>query len=135
MSVFDYGVLFDGGSLGNPGRGYGFYRLEKAGASATIAETFDIEGGEVTNNEAEYLTLIQALHRLNDRAKPEARSDKWLMLIGDSQLVLNQIAGKWTVNKPALASLHAAALRLLGEYRGFDAVWWPRADIVRVLGH
>jgi ribonuclease HI len=135
MSVFDYGVLFDGGSLGNPGRGYGSYRLERSGSSASVIETFGIEGGIVTNNEAEYLTLIQALHRLNDRVKPENRAQQRVMVIGDSQLVLNQISGKWTVNKSALAALCEAVRGLLAAYRGFDVVWWPREEVVRVLGH
>lgn len=135
MSAFDYGVLFDGGSLDNPGRGYGSYRLERPETGLSRIETFDIEGGAVTNNEAEYLTLIQALHRLNTFVKPEARPEKWVMVVGDSRLVLNQIAGKWTINKPALSALCDAARGVLSGYRGFDAIWWPRDEIVRVLGH
>jgi len=56
----DYTITFDGGSLGNPGKGYGSYELRTA--TQTKGDVIRKEFGDrQTNNEAEYKTLIAAL--------------------------------------------------------------------------
>jgi ribonuclease HI len=58
----DYIVIFDGGSRGNPGPGYGSYRLRTRDGREDVRR---LEFGEaMTNNEAEYRTLIAALDDL-----------------------------------------------------------------------
>ena len=54
----DYTIIFDGGSRGNPGEGYGSYELRTRAERQIERLTF---GDHVTNNEAEYRTLIAAL--------------------------------------------------------------------------
>ena len=59
-------IVFDGGSLGNPGRGYGSYIL--FGPDDLIEKKkldYADHGPAVTNNQAEYLTLINALESLS----------------------------------------------------------------------
>src|ERR671932_2006479 len=75
-------LVFDGGSIGNPGRGYGSYQL-------TVRDKPEqpkrLEFGEqYTNNEAEYDTLLQALETIVRRAKDPRRVH--LDIRGDSQL-------------------------------------------------
>ena len=128
-----YRVTFDGGSSGNPGPGYGSYQITRGDRDVLEQVTFDL--GPITNNEAEYLTLIQALHRLRDNTRPEQRSEASVEIVGDSQLVLNQVFGTWSVNKSTLAALRDAARSLMEEFGDVSHRWVPRADIVAIFGH
>ena len=49
----DYVLIFDGGSHGNPGPGYGSYALVRASDEKQDLVRLDF-GREMTNNEAEY---------------------------------------------------------------------------------
>ena len=60
------GIIFDGGSKGNPGQGYGSYTLRWPGAQQQIVRLRF--GDRVTNNEAEYDTLIAALEAVRSRS-------------------------------------------------------------------
>src|SRR5690242_11228135 len=56
-------LIFDGGSIGNPGRGYGSYQVSVRGKAEPVQR---LEfAGTSTNNEAEYATLIAALEALS----------------------------------------------------------------------
>ena len=130
-----YRVVFDGGSLGNPGRGYGSFAITGPAGYAVLQRlSYDDRGDRVTNNEAEYLTLIAALERLvgdlGERGR-QARVD----VLGDSQLVLSQLRGAWKVRKEELKPLHYRASVLLDRFGRFDLTWQPRAKTVKVLGH
>ncbi|MFZ1755817.1 MAG: hypothetical protein WAU10_18840, partial [Caldilineaceae bacterium] len=60
-------VIFDGGSKGNPGLGYGSYALEWPGFPRQLVRLKF--GDRVTNNEAEYDTLIAALEAIVKRLR------------------------------------------------------------------
>ena len=125
-------IVFDGGSLGNPGKGYGSFQI--GGEGGVVAhEKLDF-GDRVTNNQAEYQTLIGALERLavllEDRAKTAT-----VTINGDSSLVINQVTGRWKVKHPELQPLHRRAVALLGQFGKTDLHWHGRAASVRVLGH
>ena len=62
----DYVIVFDGGSQGNPGPGYGSYQLARAADGRKDLVRLDF-GRDMTNNEAEYHTLIASLEGLLDR--------------------------------------------------------------------
>ena len=130
-------LRFDGGTLdGKTGVGYGSYEFRHPASGRCLLEQIDLDdiGGLVTNNEAEYLTLIQALHRL--RALYGDRCDRIeLAVIGDSQIVLRQVSGAYGCNTATLAALRDAALALLGPFRGWEVTWVPRAEMVTVFGH
>ena len=59
----DYVLVFDGGSKGNPGQGYGSYAIIRAQDRAQRVERLDFGDG-YTNNEAEYDSLIAGLQDL-----------------------------------------------------------------------
>jgi ribonuclease HI len=63
--------------------------------------------GRATNNEAEYLALIEGL-----KAIAEWKPDR-LEIYLDSNLVVEQIKGKYKVKKPALQPLYKHAKELL----------------------
>lgn len=92
-------VYFDGASRNNPG---------PAGAGALIKKQNRTLGkfyrylGKKTNNEAEYWAVIvalEALKRLDIRPKK-------IEFIGDSQLIVNQLSGKYKIKKNRLKKLY-----------------------------
>jgi ribonuclease HI len=110
---FDFQMNFDGCSRGNPGL---------SGAGAVIYHDNDeIWGGsffvgeQSTNNHAEYAGLILGLQ--------QARylKIKNLLIKGDSQLVINQMEGKYKCSSPNLIQLYEKAKVLESE---FDNIYY-----------
>ncbi len=130
----DYTIIFDGGARGNPGEGYGSYQL-RTGALWQI-ERLEF-GNRVTNNEAEYRTLIAALRDVIARLTAASLEPKMYTLTvrGDSQLVIFQVTGRWKVRNPRIRPLHAEATALLARFKETDVQWQPRAMSVYILGH
>jgi len=128
----DFLLIFDGGSLGNPGAGYGSYALFEAGRAGR-PERLDFPGS-LTNNEAEYLTLLAGLRdllaRLGDRASAAS-----LEVRGDSALVLQQVQGHWKAKDDRMRALRDEVRGLLRRFGRWRMVQQPREDSVRVLGH
>jgi ribonuclease HI len=128
----DYTIVFDGGSLGNPGLGYGSYEI--VGADGTVAKRQLEFGNGMTNNQAEFRALIAALEDLLQRTGPDAAS-LTVAVRGDSQLVIRGLTGEWRVKHPGLQPLHRQALDLLGRFGKTDLAWHPRRESVRSFGH
>lgn len=129
-------VVFDGGSKGNPGAGYGSYALQWPGQAQPEVVRLQFDG-RMTNNEAEYDTLIAALRDLLARAAAAqvAASQVYVDIWGDSQLVVNQVNGSWKINKPHLLARCNQVRELLQQF-GFAALnYHPREESVAVLGH
>ncbi len=125
-------IVFDGGSLGNPGKGYGSYEIRRD--DSVIQHAREDYGNRVTNNQAEYLTLIRALQWLLEATGDEAARSR-ILVNGDSQLVLNQLLGRWKVKNQNLRSLYDQAARLIAKFEDVELVWHPRAKSVERLGH
>lgn len=124
-------VLFDGGADPNPGQGYGSYRLVVNGTVGAIKRLkFP---GKLTNNEAEYNTLIAALEDIHAHSHDLSRTI--VAIKGDSSLVINQINGTWRAKDARMAALRDRALRLLNPLGRWSASWHDRGNSVRVLGH
>ena len=128
----DYTVFFDGGSLGNPGKGYGSYEI--AGPDGTVAARQVQFGNDMTNNQAEFRAVIAALEDLLQRVGP--RADALSVAVrGDSQLVIRGLTGEWRVKHPGLQPLHQRAADLLRQFGSVDLAWHPRRESVRTFGH
>lgn len=124
-------LVFDGGSRGNPGQGYGSYQLTVRGKAS---EPQRVEfGPNYTSNEAEYDTLIRALEEVTRRAKNPARVR--LEIRGDSQLVVKQITRAWKIKEPRLQTRAARIWKLLEPFAEWSAIWHPRARSVEAFGH
>ena len=128
----DYTVVFDGGSLGNPGKGYGSYEI--AGPDGTVAARQVQFGNDMTNNQAEFRAVIAALEDLLERVGPRAGSLS-IAVRGDSQLVIRGLTGEWRVKHAGLQPLHRQAADLLRRFGKVDLAWHPRRESVRTLGH
>ena len=125
-------IVFDGGALGNPGKGYGSYEINRNGS--VVRHHREEYGDMVTNNQAEYLTLIHALRWLAERLGDEKATAK-VLVNGDSKLVLFQLLKKWKVKNEGLRPLYTEASGLIREFFKVDLVWHPRARSVERLGH
>jgi ribonuclease HI/probable phosphoglycerate mutase len=99
---FEYQMFFDGCSKGNPG---------PSGAGAVIYNSDNKEiwsdssfvGIKATNNQAEYNGLILGLQKALDM---NIRS---ILVKGDSQLVIQQMTGKYKCNSPNIIGLFQTA--------------------------
>ncbi len=132
----DLVLVFDGGSRGNPGWGYGSYAIERVSDGAQRLERLDLGDG-YTNNEAEYDTLIAALQDLIRRLERADRDpgEFALEVRGDSTLVLNQLEGTWKAKEPRMRQRRDQCRRLLGRFGAVKLTAQPREESVRVLGH
>lgn len=128
-------LVFDGGSLGNPGKGYGSY-VYKGVVNRTEPVTVEYPG-QTTNNEAEYRTMINGLQSILADLKAQEIDPSVLKAAvrSDSKLVIEQVNGRWKVKKAELRPLVRQALELLGEFASWDLAWHPRSESVRILGH
>ena len=101
-------LFTDGAARGNPG---------PAGAGVVIEDDQGVrlQGlcrwlGKATNNEAEYLALIDAL-----KAAAEWKPER-LEIFMDSKLVVEQLRGNYKIKKPELQALAQQAKQLLGTF-------------------
>lgn len=125
-------IVFDGGSLGNPGKGYGSYEITSNGE--VLAHNREDYGNNITNNQAEYMTLIKALEWL-DGFLGGARATAGVRINGDSQLVINQVTGKWKIKAEQLRPYAMAIRSLMQGYASASIEWHARANSVKRLGH
>ena len=108
---------FDGACSGNPGPiGIGSILKLADGEIHTISK----ECGYGTNNEAEYSALIALLKQAIDLDVKE------LQIHGDSQLVVNQVAGKWEVHSDGLRPLRDTAQDLMRRIPKVELKWVRR---------
>ncbi|MBI3286975.1 MAG: ribonuclease HI family protein [Chloroflexi bacterium] len=132
----DYTLIFDGGSLGNPGQGYGSYVLVRNLDGKRRVQRLRFEG-MLTSNQAEYRTLIAGVEDLLSTIRGAGRSpgDFSLEVRGDSQLVIQQTRGQWKVRDLDLRDLKDRASDLLGELGKVRLIWQRRRLSERAVGH
>ncbi len=98
-------LFTDGAARGNPGpAGAGVVIEDDQGTRLCGRHRFL---GKATNNEAEYLALIEGL-----KTAAEWKPDR-LEIYLDSKLVVEQMNGSYKVKKPELKPLHDKAKELL----------------------
>lgn len=128
-------VVFDGGSLGNPGKGYGSFVIMAPGRKPNLVRREYT--GVMTNNEAEYRTLIEALDYILAILERGGRDPKGyeLDIRGDSELLVKQMKGEYKTKSGSLREQGEAAHRLLRRFGKWHLTWHPREESVALLGH
>lgn len=128
-------IVFDGGSRGNPGEGYGSFALDWPGYPREIVQLNF--GDNVTNNEAEYDTLIAALETVRDRMKVQLiePGSATLSIWGDSLLICNHVSGEWKCKEPRLQVRLEKVRALLSGFGESELNHHPREKSVEILGH
>jgi len=128
-------IVFDGGSRGNPGEGYGSYQIRWPGNPPQVVRLNF--GSNYTNNEAEYDTLTSAIESVLKRLK-DMQVDANLVRLemrGDSLLVVNQVTGVWKVKDARMETRRDRIRALLRNFAGWTLTHHDRANSVRELGH
>ena len=105
-------VHIDGGARGNPGEaGIGAYFQDRSGAPLQSIARYI---GRATNNTAEYQALLIALSRARDAGV------KHLRVFSDSELLVNQVNGRYRTKVPHLQQYLQEAIRLMREIGRVD---------------
>ena len=108
----------DGGARGNPGpAGLGMVIEDDQGMRLWGGHRYI---GTATNNTAEYLALIDGLRKAAEW-QPDA-----LEVYMDSQLVVEQVSGRWKVRHADLQPLHRQAQGLLRSFPRVRVTYVPR---------
>jgi len=100
-------VNVDGGARGNPGPA-AIGAVVRDGDGEILAERAE-RIGDTTNNVAEYKALLLGVATALELGGTE------LEVVGDSELIVRQIEGRYKVKDATLRELHAEAKRALGE--------------------
>jgi ribonuclease HI len=124
-------IYADGGSYNNQSKSdrdaYGSFQVEGE------KKQHRFKYGNKTNNEAEYLTLIEALKYIQQK-----RTEKAFVLFTDSQLVTKQLGGTWKCKNEKLKPLYKEAKDLidsLNSKKHTVIAWVDNKKMKKVLGH
>ncbi len=103
-------VNVDGGARGNPGPA-AIGVVVRDGDGEVVRERAETIG-RATNNVAEYKALLRGIAEAAELGADE------LELVGDSELIVRQVEGRYKVKDATMKELHAEAKRALA---GFDS--------------
>ena len=116
-------IYIDGASLGNPGpAGVGVVVLD---GDATPLRELSCPIGETTNNVAEYLALVYALH---EALRLGCTS---VTVKTDSELLARQMTGQYKVRDTRLRWLHSLAVHMVGAFPHWQIEHIPRTRNTR----
>ncbi len=115
-------IYTDGASRGNPGRSASGYILLSDKGKLLFSHVF--YNRKCTNNKAEYIAIIEALKM----ALSSYGSDNEVKLHSDSELVVNQLNGKYRVREAHLKPLYKEAITLLKTFSKFSVTSVRRED-------
>ena len=113
-------LFTDGASRGNPGEAAAGMVLRGDGDGGPVAREEGHYLGRMTNNQAEYRALIAGLE-MAARESPEE-----LEVCLDSELVVQQVNGRWRVKSDELRPLWMTARRLLAGFPKVRVRYIPR---------
>jgi len=117
--VSRFTVNVDGGARGNPGpAAIGVVVRGDGEVLEEVGETI----GEATNNVAEYRALLRGI----ELAAAHGASE--LELIGDSELVVRQVEGRYKVKNAGMKELHEEVKRALREFDSWSIRHVRRAE-------
>ena len=113
-------VNVDGGARGNPGPAAIGVVLRNGDGS--VVEELGETIGEATNNVAEYKALLRGIELAAAHGAGE------LELVGDSELVVRQVEGRYKVKNAGMKELHAEVKRALGDFDSWSIRHVRRAE-------
>jgi ribonuclease HI len=113
-------VNVDGGARGNPGPA-AIGVVVRDGEGEIVEERAE-RIGRATNNVAEYRALLAGI----EAAAAHGASE--LELIGDSELIVRQVEGRYKVKDATMRELHTEVKRLLAEFDSWSIRHVRRAE-------
>ncbi len=118
MKVTKVIINVDGAARGNPGPAAigAVIKDESGNVTGRISRSI----GVTTNNQAEYQAIIAALK------KAISAGVKQVIVKSDSELVVEQINGRYKIKNTALRPLYQQVVRLTGSLESFTIAYVPR---------
>jgi ribonuclease HI len=113
-------VNVDGGARGNPGPAAIGVVVREAGGE--VLEELGERIGEATNNVAEYRALLKGIELAAGHGASE------LELVGDSELVVRQVEGRYKVKNAGMKELHAEVKQALRDFDSWSIRHVKRAE-------
>ena len=117
-------IYYFDGSCGplNPGGvvQYGWHRAQEEDSSGD-EQGYGIAfsgGAGATNNIAEYVAMAALLAHILTKASRVPHSEREILLRGDSQLVINQFNGEWSIRQPKIRPIAAVVHMMRDELIG-----------------
>lgn len=101
----------DGGARGNPGPA-AIGVVIRNGDGEVVEERAE-RIGKATNNVAEYRALLLGIELAAARGASEVD------LVGDSELIVRQVEGRYKVKDPTMRRLHGEVKRALADFEGW----------------
>jgi ribonuclease HI len=105
-------VNVDGGARGNPGPAAIGIVLRDAGGE--VLEEHGETIGRATNNVAEYRALLRGIELAAEHGAGEVE------LIGDSELIVRQVEGRYKVKDATMRELHGQVKRALDSFESWS---------------
>ena len=121
-SVGKITLIFDGGSRGNPGPSAFCYILMDDGGILCIHSEYI---GIATNNLSEYVGFLNGLRYLVNFVDP---SKSVLKIKTDSELIVKQMKGDYSIRNPKLKELADEIKFILSRFKDFDLSHIPRSE-------
>ena len=139
MTQLHFIVICDGGSRGNgreDSEGYGSFLIHQPNTNNGIRQQLHFGKG-VTNNEAEYKSLIAALHHIHKAFSAAATDLKVLKITVrmDSALILGQMRGEMKVRAKNLKQYYSTAKGLELTFGEVIYEHITGLEMKEILGH
>ncbi len=113
-------IQFDGAAIPNPGEmGIGVVLIENSKIITSISKKLPDKG---TNNIAEYTALLTGILKALELGWKEVSIE------GDSELVINQVNGTWSIKKEHLENLYNQVVKELSNFDAYTINWIPREN-------
>lgn len=116
-------IFFDGSSRGNPGHSGAGAIVFRNGEIFTLLSKYI---GVGTNNIAEYRSLKEVLMKLESLIGDKPNVE--LLLRSDSELVVNQMTGRYKVKNDKLKTLYGSVHKFLSHYKEWHIESIPREE-------
>jgi ribonuclease HI len=113
-------VNVDGGARGNPGPAA--IGVVVRDGDGNVLEEVGETIGETTNNVAEYRALLRGIEAAAEQGASE------LELVGDSELVVRQVEGRYKVKNAGMKELNQQVKRALGDFDSWSIRHVRRAE-------
>ncbi len=138
--MHNFEITADGGSLGNGTEesvGYGSFIVERTNPKTTSKQFRHTFGTGITNNEAEYMIVIEALKLIKSvlEASGYKAKDNSILIYSDSMLVVGHCSLGWKVKAKNLMPLFTELMNLINEFGKIEFVKISGEKMKSILGH
>ncbi len=136
----DFIVTADGGSLGNGTKdsiGYGSFFVERVNPKTKSKQFRHTFGAGITNNEAEYMIVIEAIKLIQSvlEASGESVINNSILVKSDSALVIGQCSLGWKIKVDHLRLLNTELMNLINQFGNVEFEKLSGDLMKSILGH